>query len=155
MNWRMTARRMDMAELAFPDEHFDHVFSVCVFEHLPVSGRVACNRQVARVLRAGGTAGYTFDYDNPQSFGRLDTPDDVRRQLVEPSGLRLRSEGAFWDGGQRYLQTPQCFGFGRFTELAARLHACLRGTMVRSRALGRNTSYTIGAIFLEKGGRSE
>jgi SAM-dependent methyltransferase len=150
MNWRMTAQRMDMTELSFPAEYFDHVFSVCVFEHLPVSGRVTCNRQVARVLRAGGTASYSFDYDNPQSFGRLDTPEDVRRQLIEPSGLNLRGEGAFWDGGQRYLQAPQCFGFGRFTETAARLHAFLRGSIERRRALNHATSYTIGAIFLEK-----
>ncbi|HVP12846.1 MAG TPA: class I SAM-dependent methyltransferase [Phycisphaerae bacterium] len=153
MQWRLTARRMDMTALDFPDAYFDHVFSVCVFEHLPVSGRVACNRQVARVLKPGGTAAYTFDYDNPQSFGRLDTPEDVRRQLIEPSGLALRGGGAFWDGGRRYLLAPQCFGFGRFTALMARIHAWLRGSVERRRALTGATSYTIGAVFLEKTGR--
>jgi SAM-dependent methyltransferase len=153
MNWRMTARRMDMTALAFPGDYFDHVFSVCVFEHLPVSGRVACNRHVARVLRPGGTAAYTFDYDNPQSFGRLDTPEDVWRQLIKPSGLSLRGGSEFWDGGKRYLQTPQCFGFGRFGEMAARLHAFVRGSVVRRRALSNRTSYTIGAAFLERAAR--
>lgn len=150
MKWRLAAERMDMTKLAFPDEHFDHVFSVCVFEHLPISGRIACNRHVARVLRPGGTAAYTFDYDNPQSFGRLDSPEDVRRQLVEPSGLGLRGGREFRDTGTRYLESPQCFGFGRFTQLAACFHSFLRGSVQRRRAIVGRTSYTIGAVFLGK-----
>jgi SAM-dependent methyltransferase len=150
MNWRLTAHCMDMTALSFDDECFDHVFSVCVFEHLPISGRIACNAHVARVLRPGGTAAYTFDYGNPQSFGRLDSADDVRRQFVEPSGLRVRGEADFVDTGRRYLEAPQCFGFGRFTRLAARLHAGLRGSVGLRRALSGSCSYTIGAQFLEK-----
>lgn len=150
MAWRLHARRMDMTQLAYPDGHFDHVFSVCVFEHLPVSGRVRCNEQVRRVLRPGGTASYTFDYANPQSFGRIDTPADVQRQFVEPSRLRLRGSGGFHDGGQRYLATPQCFGFGRFTQAAAKAHALATRSVVRQRVLGGTTDYTFGAVFLRK-----
>lgn len=150
MGWRLSAKQMDMTDMAFPEEHFDHVFSVCVFEHLPVSGRVRCNDQVARVLRPGGTASYTFDYANPQAFGRLDTPEDVRRQLVGPSKLRLRGDGVFRDTGRRYLASPQCFGFGRFTRSAARLHALVTGSVDRRRVLCGTTTYTIGALFLER-----
>jgi len=150
MGWRLYPRVMDMTRLDYPDAHFDHVFSVCVFEHLPVSGRVKCNSQVARILRPGGTASYTFDYANPQSFGRLDTPDDVRRQLVEPSGLRLRGGGRFVDTGERSLSAPQCFGFGRFHRGAARLHAMLTGSVTPQRAITGDTAYTFGSVFLEK-----
>ena len=150
MGWRLIPRRMDMTNLSFPDAYFDHVFSVCVFEHLPVSGRIACNEHVARVLKPGGTAAYTFDYANPQSFGRLDTPEDVRRQLIGPSKLALRGGGEFRDTGSRHLESPQCFGFGRFTRSAARLHACLSGSVRRASAFSGKTSYTFGAVFLEK-----
>jgi SAM-dependent methyltransferase len=150
MEWRLTARQMDMNRLEYPEAHFDHVFSVCVFEHLPVSGRIQCNEQVARVLRPGGSAAYTFDYANPQSFGRIDTPDDVMRQFVEPSRLRLSGDGLFHDNGKRYLETPQCFGFGRFTRGMATIHAAVTGQVLPSRAIIGTTSYTMGAVFLEK-----
>ncbi|MBN2560969.1 MAG: class I SAM-dependent methyltransferase [Phycisphaerae bacterium] len=168
MGWRLKARQMDMVDtvdtpssfsvhpssfpvgLAFPDGHFDHVFSVCVFEHLPVSGRIRCNRQVARMLKPGGTASYTFDYANPQSFGQLDTPEDVRRQLIGPSGLGVRGNEVFQDTGKRYLEPPQCFGFGRFARFTARLHALMTGSIRPGRVLDGTTSYTFGSLFLEK-----
>ncbi|MFQ5428838.1 MAG: class I SAM-dependent methyltransferase [Phycisphaerae bacterium] len=150
MGWRLLARRMDMTRLDYPDGFFSHVFSVCVFEHLPISGRVACNREVCRVLAPGGTASYTFDYANPQSFGRLDTPEDVHRQLVEPSGLQPRGSREFWDCGKRYLQTPQCAGFSRFTRLAATAQAFVTRSVDRRRLAEGTTSYTFGALFLRK-----
>jgi SAM-dependent methyltransferase len=150
MNWRLHPRQMDMTNLDYPPEHFDAVFSVCVFEHLPVSGRIACNREVARVLRPRGTAAYTFDYANPQSFGRLDTPDDVLHQFVIPSGLAMRGDERFHDNGKRYLDCPQCFGFGRLLRAAARAHAAITGSVQPVRALTGRTSYTMGAVFLEK-----
>ncbi len=150
MNWRMRGEVMDMAELDFPDEHFDHIFSVCVFEHLPVSGRVRCNEHIRRVLKPGGTASYTFDYANPQAFGRLATPEDVKWQFVDPSGLSWRGQPHFEDNGLRYLSCPQSFGFGRFTESAARIHAFVTGSMERSQVLANETDYTFGALFLEK-----
>jgi len=150
MGWRVVARPMDMRRLDYPDGHFHHVFSVCVFEHLPVSGRIETNREVRRVLRSGGTANYTFDYANPQAFGRLDTPDDVLRQFVEPSGLTLRGSRTFQDNGLRYLDSPPCFGFGRFTRAAAATHAFLTGSMVRRRVVEGTTRYTFGAVFMQK-----
>lgn len=150
MGWRVDARRMDMTRLDYPDGYFDHVFSICVFEHLPVSGRMSCNREVARVLRPGGTTGYTFDYANPQSFGRLDTPEDVFRQLVEPSGLSLRGAARFVDAGMRYLACPQLFGFGRIARALARLHALATGGVTARAAASGEGRYTFGAVFMEK-----
>lgn len=153
MNWRLRPRILDMTRLDYPDASFDHVFSVCVFEHLPVSGRIECNRQVARVLRPGGTASYTFDYANPQAFGRLDHPADVRRQFIEPSGLDLRGD-EFRDNGKRYLAAPDLFGLGRFTRAAAAGRAFLAGTIERPQAWkalwGDQPLYTFGAVFLQK-----
>jgi len=150
MGWRVSTRRMDMRRLDYPDGFFDHVFSVCVFEHLPVSGRIQCNEEVARVLRPGGTAAFTFDYSDPQSFGRIDSPEDVERQFVGPSGLAVRGNARFLDAGERQLEPPQCFGFGRFSRWTAKLRAMLTGSLSRERLAAGRTSYTIGALFLEK-----
>lgn len=150
MGWRLSARRMDMQDLDFPDEHFDHVFSVCVFEHLPVSGRICCSSAVRRILKAGGTAGFTFDYGNPQAFARIDTPSDVESQLVGPTGLTARGNLPFFDCGKRYLDAPTHFGFGRLTSLVSRLNAWSTGHLERGRIGERHRRYTFGAVFLEK-----
>ena len=153
MNWRLIPQCMDMTRLTYPDAHFDHIFSVCVFEHLPVSGRIACNGELRRILKPGGTTGFSFDYANPQSFGRIDTPADVHRQFAEPSGLSIRGNPDFVDTGDRYLETPSTYGLGRFTRAAASVHAALRGDVVPSRALRGDTRYTFGALFLERAHR--
>lgn len=153
MRWRLDAVCQDMRELTFPPASFDHVFSICVFEHLPVSGRQACSSRVRDVLRPGGTAAFTFDYANPQAFGRIDSPADVAEQLVAPSGLRPRGAMPFVDNGQRYLESPLHFGFGRFQSAVARTHAWLRGDVDRRRISDRFREYTFGAIFLENRGQ--
>jgi SAM-dependent methyltransferase len=150
MGWRLTAVEMDMTVLDFPKDHFDHVFSVCVFEHLPVSGRVRCGERVRHILKPGGTTGYTFDYDNPQAFGRLSSPGDVYEQLVRPSGLDWRGKSEFHDNGRRYLATPQAFGFGRFTASTAKLHAFVTNAVERKRIIADRTDYTFGAVFMER-----
>jgi len=150
MGWQLKAQTMDMSNLDFPDEYFDHVFSVCVFEHLPISGRIQCSEKVKKILKPGGTASYTFDYANPQMFSRFNSPADVQQQLIEPSKLALRGNGDFHDTGQRYLIAPQCFGYARFMKYTARFHAFLKGSIRRSCAINGKTSYTFGALFLEK-----
>lgn len=150
MNWRLHAQPMDMTRLDFPPDHFDHAFSVCVLEHLPVSGRVRCGGETARVLRPGGTASYTFDYADPQAFGRLSTPDEVDRQLVGPAGLSVRGNARFVDGGKRYLSPPQGFGFGRAARLAAGVQAFASGALDRRRLVRGDITYTFGALFLKK-----
>ncbi|MFO0974253.1 MAG: class I SAM-dependent methyltransferase [Phycisphaerae bacterium] len=148
--WRLSARQMDMQALDFPPNHFAHVFSLCVLEHLPVCGRVACSEKVAAILQPGGTASYTFDYANPQSFGRLDSPADVHQQIIEPARLAVRSNRTFHDSGQRYLDAPAYFGLGRASAFANRLGAWVRGDIDRRRVRNRDRRYTFGAVFLEK-----
>ncbi len=150
MNWRLAARSMDMQDLDFPDQHFDHVFSICVFEHLPISGRVQCSSSVQRVLKPGGTAAFTFDYANPQAFARIDTPHDVEEQLIAPTGLTPRGNMPFLDAGKRYLDAPTHFGFGRLTALVSRLNAWLKGQLDSRKMADRHRRYTFGAVFLEK-----
>lgn len=150
MRWDLHPRVMDMTQLDYPSDYFDHVFSVCVFEHLPVSGRIACNGELRRILKPGGTTGFTFDYANPQSFGRIDSPGDVRRQFVDASGLEVRGNAVFVDAGERDLETPCTFGFGRITRWAARIHAAVRGSVVARRALLGRTRYTFGALMMMK-----
>ena len=40
--WKLENFTMDMRELSF-DEPFDHITSICVFEHIPLSGRIDVN----------------------------------------------------------------------------------------------------------------
>ncbi|MCK6458051.1 MAG: class I SAM-dependent methyltransferase [Phycisphaerae bacterium] len=150
MNWRLYGRCMDMQALDFPAACFQHVFSLCVYEHLPVSGRVRCGAELARILHPGGTAALTFDYNNPQAFAGIDSPQDVEAQLVVPTGLNWRGRPGFFDNGLRYLDAPPYFGFGRLSAFASRFSARLRGTIAPGRFSDRCRRYTFGAVFLKK-----
>lgn len=83
---------MDAASMTFPDDCFDVVYSVSVFEHLP--DVEAVTREVARVLRPGGVAAilthiWTSDtgIHDPRLFGaRADLPFWAHLR-AETSGL--------------------------------------------------------------------
>jgi hypothetical protein len=87
-------------------ERFDHVASVCVFEHQPVSDRVEANTRIRDLLREGGSFSITFDYLNPSRLARIDSAADVAEQFVRPSGLRVRGNSRFHDNRKRYLLHP-------------------------------------------------
>ena len=56
----------DMRDLsAFADETFDVVVSCSVLEHLVAEDQIEALRQMARVLKRGGTIGITFDIGTP------------------------------------------------------------------------------------------
>src|SRR6266480_3833403 len=103
--WRLRNLQMDIRDVDL-SERFDHVTSVCVFEHLPVSGRIRTNTQIRDLLREGGSFSMTFDYLNPSRLARIDSPADVEEQFVRPSGLRVRGNREFVDNGERYLLHP-------------------------------------------------
>jgi 2-polyprenyl-3-methyl-5-hydroxy-6-metoxy-1,4-benzoquinol methylase len=103
--WPMRSLVMDMRRLSF-DERFDHAASVCVFEHLPLTGRVQASRELAEVLNPGGTFSLTFDYVNPSPTAKISSPAAVHAQFVQPSGLRVRGNAEFHDTGERYLLHP-------------------------------------------------
>jgi hypothetical protein len=106
--WRLRNLRMDMrdlsqAELGGP---FDHVTSVCVFEHIPLSGRLDVGGRIRDLLVDRGSFSITFDYLNPSPGARIGSPADVEEQFVTPSGLRVRGNRDFHDNGLRYLLHP-------------------------------------------------
>lgn len=96
MGWRLRARDRDVSRpLPFAASAFDRVFSICVLEHLPSSVRQFLMREIGRVLRPGGTAGLTFDYDATRPvlitdrglrYGQRAT---LERDVIRPSGLSV------------------------------------------------------------------
>ena len=124
---------MDMRKLEFPDAHFDHAFSICVFEHLDFDVKQSALVEIARCLKPGGILSLTFDYRNPApgvvGIGKdpsprnaLKTEADIHRSFLASGHFRLLGNPEFQDNAKSYLQHPM---FG-------------------------NTPYTFGAVFLQK-----
>jgi len=149
MGWDLRARAMDMRRLEVPDGSLDRIYSVCVFEHLPRYDRVEINRGIRAKLRPGGTFAITFDYANPVNMARIDTPADVRRQFVTPSGLEVVGNGEFLDNGRRYLEYPGYYRRrdGVLAGLGGRLSRAARGEIRWGRAFSsEDRHYTFGAL---------
>ncbi len=148
MGWKLTNHVMNMSNMTF-SSRFDHITSICVYEHIPVCERVEINKTIANLLVPGGRFSITFDYKNPSHHARIDTPLDVSAQFVEPSGLSLRGNQVFIDTGQRYLLHP--FYHPR-TPLKYRLEAVRSGHFMPWQILKskRENDYTFGALFQEK-----
>jgi hypothetical protein len=147
--WRLHNLRMDMRDLEL-DGGFDHITSICVFEHIPVTDRAEISTRIGELLPPGGTLSLTFDYLNPSRWARLSSPEDVRSQLVEPSGLSVRGNRRFHDNGKRYLLSP--FHHPSAWWRGWKLRQVLRGRF-RLRDLPRThlrSDYTFGALFLER-----
>ncbi|MDW7710974.1 MAG: class I SAM-dependent methyltransferase [Deferrisomatales bacterium] len=115
--WNLRSAGMDMADLRFDDGTFDHAYSVCVFEHLDSGLRQRALREIARVLKPGGTLSLTFDYGAPGVYlsGRgpscdpehlLRTPEDVHRTFFSAPCFEPLGNTAFADNGKTYLVWP-------------------------------------------------
>lgn len=152
MGWDMKCMKMDMRKLEFPDEFFDNIFSICVYEHIPLSSRIEINRDIKRILKPGGTFSLTFDYLNPAKLARISSPEEVKRQFVVPSGLDIIGSDAFYDNQKRYLEYPAyLLSFNRNVSRLSRITAVLSGSLSLSHALDcKKASYTFGALFLKK-----
>ena len=96
---------MDMKELDF-DSRFDHITSICVYEHIPMFDRIKINKLIEKLLLPRGRFSITFDYQNPSRFAKIDTPDNVYEQFVMSSGLSVRENQSFFDSGHSYLLHP-------------------------------------------------
>jgi SAM-dependent methyltransferase len=105
MGWPLHNHVMDMRSLDL-EPGFDHIASVCVFEHIPVSGRVEVNRQIRELLAPGGRFSITFDYLNPSRLADISSPEDIDRQFVQPTELTPVGNRDFHDSGERYLLNP-------------------------------------------------
>lgn len=96
MGWKLKALDQDIASgLPFAANQFDRVFSICVIEHLTSQVRRKMMQEIQRVLKPGGIAGLTTDYDHRRKVCLTDKGlrfgyakkfyDDV----LAPSGLQL------------------------------------------------------------------
>ncbi|HWO93990.1 MAG TPA: class I SAM-dependent methyltransferase [Dehalococcoidia bacterium] len=114
----------DARHLSYGDATFDRVFSISVLEHIPDDGDSEAMREIARVLRPGGTvavtvpfdaAGYREDYAEGRVFEREDAAAPVFYQrhydlatltsrLIAPSGLRVTDVTFFGEPGFRFEQ---------------------------------------------------
>src|SRR5918994_2516106 len=76
MGWNLRNYVMDMRDLTFTSQ-FDHIISICVYEHIPMYDRVEINKNVRDLLVQGGRFSITFDYRNPSRFARINSPQDI------------------------------------------------------------------------------
>jgi SAM-dependent methyltransferase len=84
-----TRVQSDPARLPYDDASFDFVTAVCVYHHVPPAERLSLSREVARVLRPGGT--FAIVEHNPLNpVTRL----IVSRTPVDADAILLRSAEA-------------------------------------------------------------
>lgn len=111
---RLHLDRQDGRALGYGDATFDRAYSISVLEHIPDEGDSACVKELARVLKPGGRAVLTVPFwptsrDEYKAGGfywarsskeeqgrgtfyqRRYSEDDLRRRLIAPSGLALRT----------------------------------------------------------------
>lgn len=150
MGWSLENCVMDMRRLAFT-EPFDHATAICVLEHLTARDRMDVMSRVGAWLRPGGCLSITFDYRNPARSMNIGSPDDVERQLVQPSGLKVRGNRDFAEGEKNYLLQPFYFHLP-FRFWKYKLVSIARGDFSPWEffRVKRENDYTFGALFLEK-----
>jgi hypothetical protein len=146
--WGLTNLRMDMRDLDGPrlGGPFEHIASVCVFEHIPLSGRIEVSGRIRDLLVDGGSFSITFDYLNPSRLARIGSPADVEQQFVAPAGLRVRGNAEFHDNGLRYLLHP---AHHPRAKSAWRRQAVESGHLdaAQASAVREANEYTFGALF--------
>ena len=120
MGWRLEALDRDVSRpLPFADETLDRVFSICVLEHLHPRVRQRLLREIGRVLKPGGIAAFTMDYDHSRPVRLTDKGlrfacrGKLDRDVIRPSGLRLYGPADWTDAcppetflGALFLEKP-------------------------------------------------
>ena len=151
MGWQLQCIEMDMRALNFSPESFDMIYSVCVYEHIPLSDRISINEQIGHFLKPGGMFAITFDYLNPVRGARINSPEDVMEQFVKPSGLSIVGNANFHDNGKRYLEYMSYYSYYPDLEWIQRWWSFIKGELSLRGALNKNRRYyTFGALFLRK-----
>ncbi len=105
LNWPITNLAMDIRDLSIGEE-FDHITSICVFEHIPMFDRISINEKLKDLLKKDGFFSITVDYRNPSQAARISSPEDIDTQFVKPSGMKLRENQYFFDNSKNYLLHP-------------------------------------------------
>jgi len=104
MRWPIKIFNRDLAlRLPFRDNFFDKVFCICVLEHLSSPVRRHVMHEISRVLKPGGRAAFTLDYDNARNDPHADK--GIRYMLKEtflndvllPSQLEVAGNQTFLD----------------------------------------------------------
>ncbi len=148
MGWKLSNHLMDMKSMKFTSQ-FDHITSICVYEHIPVCERVKINNDIDRFLVPGGRFSITFDYRNPSRLAGINSPEDVSRQFIMPSHLKVRGNETFYDSGKNFLKHPF---YCKEISLKYKIWSIIHGhfypwEITRSK---HENDYTFGALFLEK-----
>jgi len=146
--WNLRNFIMDMKELNF-NEQFNHITSICVYEHIPMYERVAINSRIKELLLPNGRFSITFDYRNPARCAKISTPQDVYEQFVRPSGLSIRGNKDFLDTKESFLLHP--FYHPR-SSLKHKIAQVLHGSfsiwdIFRPK---KENDYTFGSLFMQK-----
>jgi len=96
---RAKFRKCSAANLPFPDEMFDKVYTFSAFEHFKGDDDICAAREVYRVLKPGGYFCGTVDYNPETERPQVEdcpvktyTLDSFLRRIVEPSELKLVGE---------------------------------------------------------------
>ncbi len=146
--WNMKNYVMDMRSINF-NRQFDHIVSLCVFEHIPMFDRIEINKNIRELLVEGGKFSITFDYRNPSKFSQFDSPTEVHKQFVIPSGLKIRGNEVFYDNQKNYLLHPFFYnGFlSDYKKEQIRLGHFDASLMNDTK---NKNDYTFAALFLEK-----
>lgn len=145
MGWDMSNYTMDMRNLSLSNT-FDHITSICVFEHIPLFDRVQINEKMKDYLKQGGSFSITFDYRNPAIEAQIDTPDNVYDQFVKTSGLTLRGNNSFSDNGKNYLSLPKDSWIEKW---CSRILRRIFRLDFYSFGFNSKPTYTFGALFMK------
>jgi SAM-dependent methyltransferase len=112
----MRVYRRDISKkLPFKNEFFDKVFCVCVLEHLPSFMRRCLMREINRVLKPGGIAGLTFDYDATRNTPGLDKGirysfrEKLINDIIAPSKLKIYGNAKLVDDCPKHLFAGSLF----------------------------------------------
>lgn len=148
MGWKLKNVVTDMRYMTFTEE-FDHITSICVYEHIPMYDRVEINTRIKKLLAPGGTFSITFDYRNPSKVARISTPADVREQFVDPSGLAIRGNPEFFDNGKNYLLHPF---YAKQSTMSYKRYCIQQGYFDPGELdkVKDKNDYTFGALFQKK-----
>ncbi|MBP9854689.1 MAG: methyltransferase domain-containing protein [Candidatus Omnitrophica bacterium] len=104
MGWNIRAYDIDGGKrLPFPDNHFDRIFSICVIEHLTSKARRGLMKELGRVIKPGGIASFSTDYDPQREVLVFDKGlrfayrKKFEEDVINPSGLVLHGNQTLID----------------------------------------------------------
>ena len=148
MRWNMKNYVMDMRKLNF-DSKFDHITSICVYEHIPMYERISINKKIKKLLIKGGKFSITFDYRNPSRSSKINSPKDIYEQFIKPSGLKIRGNKIFFDNRKNYLLHPFYYKKRLWKyKILNILNGCFKPwDIFKTKDIN---DYTFGALFLER-----